>query len=112
FALRGKGMMIMNITIQAFLDIGVQTNLHAWNNLPNYRNFMLFYTLWDFCELIFVWFFYVETNGPTLEEIARIFDGEDAVAHIDLDQVEKEIRTIELEEDINDAAMQSGKNAV
>lgn len=112
FALRAKGMMIMNITVQAILAIGNQTNLLAWNNLPNHWNFMLFYTLWDFCELIFVWFFYVETNGPTLEEIARIFDGEDAVAHIDLDQVEKEIRTAEQDEDINDAAMQSGKNAV
>lgn len=40
---------------------------------------------------MFVYFFYVETKGPTLEQIARIFDGEDAVAHIDLQQVEKEI---------------------
>lgn len=53
---------------------------------------MLLYTLWDTVELIFVWFFYVETKGPTLEEIARIFDGNDAVAHIDLYQVEKEIQ--------------------
>lgn len=51
---------------------------------------MLFYTLWDFCELLFVYFFYVETKGPTLEEIARIFDGDDSVAHISLEQVEKE----------------------
>lgn len=51
---------------------------------------MLFYTLWNFCELLFVFFFYVETKGPTLEEIARIFDGGDAVEHIDIDQLEKE----------------------
>jgi hypothetical protein len=31
-------------------------------------------------------FFYVETRGPTLEEIARIFDGEDAaVGNLDMD---------------------------
>ena len=41
--------------------------------------------------MVFVYFFYVETNGPTLEEIAKIFDGEEAVAHINLDQVEKEL---------------------
>lgn len=52
---------------------------------------MLFYTLWDFGELVFVWFFCVETKGPTLEEIARIFDGEDYVAQLGLEQVEKEV---------------------
>lgn len=40
---------------------------------------------------MFVYFFYVETKGPTLEEIARIFDGEDAIAHVDLHEVEKDI---------------------
>jgi MFS family permease len=112
FHLRAKGMMILNITIQAILAIGIQTNLLAWDNLPHHWNFMLFYTLWDFCELIFVWFFYVETKGPTLEEIARIFDGDDAVAHIDLEQVEKEIRSAEHEEDINARNMHSEKSAV
>lgn len=32
-----------------------------------------------------------ETKGPTLEEIAKIFDGEDAVAHVSLEQTAKEI---------------------
>ncbi|POR36715.1 Lactose permease [Tolypocladium paradoxum] len=87
---RAKGMVIMNITVMAVLTIGNQTNKLAWDNLPRHWNFMLFYTLWNFCELVFVYFFYVETKGPTLEEIARIFDGDDAVPHIDLEQVEKE----------------------
>ena len=60
---------------------------------------MLFYTLWDVLEFVFVWFFYVETKGPTLEEIARIFDGDAAVAHIDLDQVEKEMQRAERDDD-------------
>lgn len=34
---------------------------------------------------------YPETKGPTLEEIGRIFDGSDAVAHIDMAKVEQEI---------------------
>jgi sugar porter (SP) family MFS transporter len=98
FHLRAKGMMIMNITVQAILALGNQTNKLAWENLPNHWNFMLFYTLWDFCELLFVYFFYVETKGPTLEEIARIFDGDDAVAHIDFEQVEKEIQITQHDE--------------
>ena len=73
---------------------------------------MLFYTLWDFLELIFVWYFYVETKGPTLEEIARIFDGDDAmVEHIDLTQVEKEVHLSRHEEDINISNMRSEKTA-
>ncbi|MBE3044184.1 MFS transporter [Candidatus Bathyarchaeota archaeon] len=99
FALRAKGMVVMNIVVQAVLAIGNQTNLLAWNNLPRHWNFLLFYTVWDSCELIFVWFFYVETNGPTLEEIGRIFDGDLDAVHIDLDEVEKELRHSEHNED-------------
>jgi len=29
-------------------------------------------------ECLCIYFLYVETKGPTLEEVARIFDGEDA----------------------------------
>ncbi|KAI8686617.1 hypothetical protein NCS56_00322000 [Fusarium sp. Ph1] len=110
FHLRAKGMMIMNIVVQAILAIGNQTNKLAWNNLPRHWHFMLFYTIWDFCELIFVWYFYVETKGPTLEEIARIFDGDDAVAHIDLAQVEKETNLVRQEEDINFESVRSPKS--
>jgi hypothetical protein len=63
---------------------------------------MLFYTLWDTVELVFVYFFYVETKGPTLEEIARIFDGDDAVAHLDLDQVEKETQLAQHDEGLDE----------
>ncbi|KFA62947.1 hypothetical protein S40285_04380 [Stachybotrys chlorohalonatus IBT 40285] len=102
FHLRAKGMMIMNITVQAVLAVSNQTNALAWDNLPNHWNFMLFYTLWDTVELVFVYFFYVETKGPTLEEIARIFDGDDAVAHLDLDQVEKETQLAQHDEGLDE----------
>lgn len=47
---------------------------------------------WIFLELIFVTVFYVETRGPTLEEVAKIFDGEEAeVAHVDLEKVEQNV---------------------
>jgi hypothetical protein len=44
-----------------------------------------------------VYFVYPETKGPTLEEISRIFDGDSAVAHIDMHTVEKEIETERLD---------------
>ncbi|KAI0602043.1 hexose transporter [Biscogniauxia sp. FL1348] len=107
FGLRAKGMMVMNITVQAILALSNQTNKIAWNRLPNHWNFMLFYTLWDFCELVFVYFFYVETKGPTLEEIARIFDGMDAVAHINIHQVEKEVHSLDQDDYIHEKPMPS-----
>ena len=46
--------------------------------------------IWVAIELVFVYIFYVETKGPTLEEVAKIFDGEDAaVAHVDMEHIEK-----------------------
>jgi len=36
FRLRAKGLMIMNITVQAILAIGNQTNPVAWANLPKH----------------------------------------------------------------------------
>lgn len=42
---------------------------------------------------------YVETKGPTLEELAKIIDGDKAaVAHLDLHQVEKEAEITSHEE--------------
>lgn len=68
---------------------------------------MLFYTLWDTVELVFVWFFYVETKGPTLEELARIFDGDDAVVHI-----EKDIHNAEQDDDFNNVTAEQEKCVV
>lgn len=72
---------------------------------------MLLFTLWDLVELVFVWLFYVETKGPTLEEIARIFDGDAAVAHIDMHQVEKDIYDAEAEEDVVYSHTLAGKSS-
>jgi hypothetical protein len=57
---------------------------------------------WIFLELIFVTVFYVETRGPTLEEIAKIFDGDEAeVANIDLETVEANVMTSGFEKESN-----------
>ena len=45
FHLRAKGVMIMNITVQAILAISAQTNPIAIEKLPHAWNFWLFYTV-------------------------------------------------------------------
>ena len=49
------------------------------------------YAVINFAIIPTIYFVYPETKGPTLEEISKIFDGEGAVAHIDMNAVEKEI---------------------
>lgn len=45
YHLRAKGVMIMNITVQAILALSAQTNPLAIHNLPHGWNFWLFYTV-------------------------------------------------------------------
>lgn len=45
FHLRAKGVMIMNITVQAILALSAQTNPIAIENLPHGWDFWLFYTV-------------------------------------------------------------------
>jgi hypothetical protein len=77
---------------QTLLTQRSYTNPIAWENLPHHWNLSLIYTIWIFIELCFVYFFYVETRGPTLEELAKIFDGDSAeVAHLDIHAIEKDL---------------------
>jgi sugar porter (SP) family MFS transporter len=92
YKLRAKGLMILNVMIQAALTLNNYANPYAFDYfVGRLWQFYLIYTCWIFLELCFVYFMYVETMGPTLEELAKIIDGDDAkVAHVDLDQLEKE----------------------
>ncbi|KAK4140307.1 general substrate transporter [Dichotomopilus funicola] len=92
YKLRAKGLMIMNLTVQAALTLNTYANPLAFDYFTGHTwKLYLIYTCWIFLELSFVWKMYIETKGPTLEELAKIIDGEEAaVAHVDIHQVEKE----------------------
>lgn len=93
YKLRAKGLMILNISIQAALTLNVYANPVAFDAFGNRGSWKLYliYTCWIFLEFCFVYFMYVETKGPTLEELAKIIDGNDAqVAHLDQQRIEKE----------------------
>lgn len=83
FKLRARGLMIMNFWVQAALVLGTYTNPYGFAVKPVWLFYMA-YNIWLGVELVFVYFFYIETKGPTLEEIAKIFDGDEAeVADVD-----------------------------
>ncbi|KAL6704289.1 hypothetical protein ACN47E_008353 [Coniothyrium glycines] len=92
FKIRAKGLMIMNFFIQVALTINQYVNPLGFDHLKPTWKFYTIYACWIFLELIFVTVFYVETKGPTLEEVAKIFDGEEAeVAYVDLEKVEANV---------------------
>ncbi|PGH15110.1 hypothetical protein AJ79_02636 [Helicocarpus griseus UAMH5409] len=92
YKLRAKGLLIMNMTVQSILVLSNQTNPIAWDNMPQNWNLSAFYTCWIAVEFVFVYFFYVETKGPTLEELAKIFDGDEAaVGEVDIKKIEEHI---------------------
>jgi len=89
YKLRAKGVFVMNLWVQVALTINNYVNPIPISEGGGWyeQNWKLFacYAGWVLLELIFVYYFYVETRGPTLEEIARIFDGDNAeVADIDI----------------------------
>lgn len=92
----------MNLCVQIALVFNQYVNPIGLENLG--WKYYIFYCVWIAVELVVVYFceflsffpdqlgwllihgfpsVYVETKGPTLEEIAKIFDGEDAlVGHV------------------------------
>ncbi|KAK4192773.1 general substrate transporter [Podospora australis] len=97
YKLRAKGLMIMNLSVQCALTLNVYANPVAFKHFEGHTwKLYLIYTCWIFLEFVFVYFMYVETKGPTLEELAKIIDGDNAeVARVDYDQVEKETQISE-----------------
>ncbi|KAL1604948.1 hypothetical protein SLS60_004489 [Paraconiothyrium brasiliense] len=78
FRIRAKGLMIMNVFIQVALTINQYVNPLGFEHLKPAWKLYTIYAVWIFLELIFVCFMYIETRGPTLEEIAKIIDGDEA----------------------------------
>jgi hypothetical protein len=78
FKLRAKGLMLMNFFVQSALVFNQYINPVGLKHVTPTWKFETIYCCWIAFELIIVFLFYVETRGPTLEEIAKIFDKEEA----------------------------------
>lgn len=77
YNIRAKGMTLMFLMVDIALFFNQYVNPIALKNID--WKYYIVYCVWLLVELIVVYFFYIETRYTPLEEIAKHFDGEDAV---------------------------------
>ncbi|KAG8997888.1 hypothetical protein FRB94_007391 [Tulasnella sp. JGI-2019a] len=80
YQLRAKGFTVFNFAISLSLIFNQYANPIALNALE--WKYYIVYCVFLLFELIFMWFFIIETKNRSLEETAAIFDGEEKVAEL------------------------------
>ncbi|KAH6906805.1 hexose transporter [Coprinopsis sp. MPI-PUGE-AT-0042] len=80
YAIRAKGFVVFNFAISLSLIFNQYVNPVAMKAIS--WKYYIVYCCWIAFELVFVYFFIVETKGRTLEETAALFDGEEAAAEL------------------------------
>lgn len=85
YQMRAKAWSYVLLVIQAAQIFGNYVNPVALESIG--WHWYIYYCVWIACIVAIVYFFFVETRGPTLEEIAVIFDGPSA-----LPSLEKELQ--------------------
>lgn len=80
FTVRAKGLMVMNLAVNCSLVFNQYVNPIALGKLGN--NYFIIFCVFLAFEAVFDYFYILETKNRSLEEIAAVFDGEDAVAKI------------------------------
>ncbi|PPQ71576.1 hypothetical protein CVT24_006431 [Panaeolus cyanescens] len=77
YPLRAKGFVIFNFAISLSLIFNQYVNPTAMNKLD--WKYFLVYVVWLAVEVVFCYFFIVETKNRSLEETAALFDGDEAM---------------------------------
>jgi len=80
YSLRAKGMAVFNTTLSASLIFNQYVNPIALDRLG--WKYYLVYVAWLMFEVVYIYFFLVETKNKTLEESAVLFDGDHSAARI------------------------------
>ncbi|OAA79136.1 General substrate transporter [Akanthomyces lecanii RCEF 1005] len=76
YRMRAKTWAFVLLTIQVASIFGGYVNPIALQNIG--WKFYIYYCVWVTIIFLVVYFFFVETAGPTLEELANLFDGDSA----------------------------------
>lgn len=77
YNIRAKGLTVMFLCVDLALFFNQYINPIALGAIG--WKYYIFYCCWLAVELTVVWFFYIETRHTPLEEIAKHFDGDNAV---------------------------------
>lgn len=77
YNIRAKGLTVMFLMVDIALFFNQYVNPIALKNIQ--WKYYIFYCVWLGIELVVVYFFYIETRNTPLEEIAKHFDGDDAI---------------------------------
>jgi sugar porter (SP) family MFS transporter len=77
YKIRAKGLTIMFLMVDIALFFNQYVNPIALNHLE--WKYYIVYCAWLAVELVVVYFLFIETRYTPLEEIAKHFDGEDAI---------------------------------
>ncbi|KAJ3039982.1 hypothetical protein HDV00_011537 [Rhizophlyctis rosea] len=80
FQIRAKGLAFMNFCVSAALVFNQYVNPLALEAIS--WKYYLVFAIWLGVELVFAWFFIIETKGHSLEEIAALFDGPGKVGEV------------------------------
>lgn len=78
--MRAKTWAFVLLTIQVSAIFGGYVNPIGLKNIG--WHFYIYYCVWVLIIFLIVYFFFVETAGPTLEELAYLFEGDDTKAHL------------------------------
>ena len=113
YSLRAKGFNVFNFVISVALIFNQYVNPVAlehiaWKYYVSFRDLLrscrhthgvsqIVYCCWLAFELVFLYFFIVETKNLSLEETAALFDGEDV--RNAMNTVATEVRSDELNEE-------------
>lgn len=77
YSLRAKGLTLMFLSVNCSLVFNTQANPVALHDIGWY--YYIVYCVWLAFEACVIFKWYVETKRVNLEEIARIFDGDQAI---------------------------------
>ena len=102
YSLRAKGFNIFNFVISLALIFNQYVNPSALGHLG--WKYYIVYCCWLAFELVFVYFFIVETKNRTLEETAALFDGVGEIEKLHAAAAKGEVRHEDYDETASDAA--------